>query len=224
MGRLLLAYYDSSLGRRRVSQQFLDRAERALKKYYGDTTEQTLREAVKKIRPHASFFKWTNKETEELGVVQILIEAVESPPLEFRRVRPGTPDPPDVVGEREDGSEVAIEVTELVDEEVTGRNVRAVRKGRAHEAVYREWDRPALLAAIEERLKAKDSVKLHGGPYDDYVVALHTDEMALTHAEAESWLAGHTFVGLEKVTSAYLLFSYDGATQRYPYVLLSVAP
>jgi hypothetical protein len=201
MGALVLAYYDGKLGRRRASQKFLSRATRALKRYYRDATERVLRTAVKGIRPHASFFKWTSrqKETEELGVVESVGGA-----LAFRAVCPGQPDPPDAVGEREDGSLVAIEVTELVDEQVAGHNVKAVRHGRSHETVHRVWDEPGLVAAVEERLKAKDGVTLNGGPFAEYVVALHTDEMMLTHADAEAWLGGHTFTGMRQVTEAYL--------------------
>jgi len=152
----LLAYYDGKLGRRRVIQAQLNRALRALRNYYGDATERALRKAVKGIRPHASYFKWTNrqKETEELGVVKTLIAglAAGDPLSTLRDLRPGRPDPPDVIGTREDGMLIALEVTELVDQEVTAHNVRAARNTvgldpleRIRHTLYRDWDEAGFL-------------------------------------------------------------------------------
>jgi len=191
-----------------------------------DDVERGLIEKAKKIRPHASFFDWPDKVTKELGVVRALIETVGDV-LDFRAVRPGA-DPPDAVGERNNGTFEAIEVTELVDEAVTGRNVRSMRETvgqdpieRMKGLVQREWNEAGLVAAVEERLKAKDGVTLKGGPFEKYMVVLHTDEPLLMHADVERWLRDHTFAGMLQVTDAYLLFSYDG--EGYPYIRLHMA-
>src|SRR6267142_1056309 len=168
-----------------------------------DDIERELRHNMKKVRPHASFFDGPNKGTKELGIVQDLLKTVGQP-LEFRAVRRG-PDPPDAVGERETEGLAAIEVTELVDQKVAAHNVQAMRQGRAGDVVQRVWDEASLVAAVEERLRVKDGVNLKGGPYGEYVVALHTDEATLTHAEAETWLRGHEFTGMRQITDAYLL-------------------
>jgi len=150
MAAFVRAYFDEKLDRRAVNQAFLDRAMRALTRYHGDATARAVRRAARRIRPHASFFKWVyrGKQTEEMGVVRTLVEAV-GPALDFRSLRPGEPDPPDVEGVRQDGVLVAIEVMELVDEEVTRHNVRVMRETvgqdpleRMQRLKQRVWDRP----------------------------------------------------------------------------------
>lgn len=228
MAAFVRAYFDGRLDPRTVNQRFLDRALRALTRYYGDGTARAVRKAATRIRPHAPFFKWVygGKQTEELGIVRTLIEAVGAP-ITFRSLRPGDPDPPDVEAEREDGALAAIEVTELVDEEVTGHNVRVMRETvgqdpfqRMRRLKQRVWDEADFVAAIDDCLREKDGKKLNGKPFAEYLVAIHTDEPLLMHADAERWLRGRTFDGMRQVTGAYLLFSYDG--DGYPYFRLSV--
>ena len=226
MAKLVVGYYDGTLGRRCLSRKFLNQATRALRRYHGDAAEQGLRAAMKKVRPYASFFKWTNKVTEELGIARTLIDSAGGA-LPLSDLRPGG-DPPDVECLRSDGARVAIEVTELTDEEAMSHNVPMMRKTvgqvpleRMKQTKVRDWDKAVFLEAVEERLKAKDTVKLKGGPFEEYVVVLHTDEPMLVHADAVEWLQGCTFTRMGKVTSAYLLFSYDG--NGYPYIRLPIS-
>jgi len=117
-----------------------------------------------------------------------------------------------------------------VDQEVTAHNVRAARKTvgqdpleRMRHTVYRDWDGAGLVAAVEALLREKDGKTLHGGPFAEYLVVLHTDDYMLDHAEAEEWLRGHTFGGLRQVTGAYLLFSYVPAIDGCPHIRLNFA-
>jgi len=190
-----------------------------------DEIERELRDKLKKVRPHAGYFDWPTKATKELGIVEDLIDAVPGH-LALIAVRRG-PDPPDAVGEREGGGLVAIEVTELVDEKVTGHNVRAMRGSvgedplkRMSKLLLRDWDKAGIVAAVGERLRAKDGVTLKGGPYEEYVVALHTDEPMLSYADAVEWLGGQAFADMRQVTGAYLLFSYDG--EKHPCIPMRV--
>jgi len=153
-------------------------------------------------------------ETKELGNVRTLLEYVgaDDPLAAIRDVRPGKPDPPDAIGTRDDGALVALEVTELVDQEVTARNVRAARKTigqdpleRMKDTVQRVWDETGVIDAIQALLTEKDGKRLHGGPFTEYVVVLHTDEMMLTHGDAEPRLRGHKFNGLRQITGVRLL-------------------
>src|SRR5438552_16476131 len=171
----------------------------------GDELERKCRERARKVRRHAGFFDWPDKEIKELGVIQDLVKAVGGD-LAALTIRPGRPDPPDAVGEREDRSLVAIEVTELIDQEVADRNIPLMKKSvgkdpleRMKEIVHRVWDKAGLLATIKERLLTKDGSTLQGGPFRDYVVVLHTDEAVLTHFDAREWLREHTFTGMRQV-------------------------
>ena len=221
MAAFVRAYYDGKLDPGRVNQKFLDRAMRALTRYYGDATERALRKAARRIRPLDSYFDWPTKPTKELGVVRQIIESVGEP-LTFRAVHPGVPNStPDFIGERPDGTLVAIEVTELLDRKLMNKNVTAIKKGRPEKVRFRAWEGSDLIAAIDERLKAKDGKELKGGEFPQYVVVLHTDEKMLAHADAEGWLQDQTFAGMRQVTEAYVLFSYDG--KGYPYIRLRVS-
>jgi len=195
--------------------------------------DRELREKVSRIRPHASFFDWPVKVTKELGVVRTLVEnlSADDPLAPITEVRPGEPNrAPDAIATRADGERVGIEVTELVDEEVTTHNVQAMRKTvgqdpleRMKHTVQRVWDEAGVRTAIQALLTEKDGKTLHGGPFKEYVVVIHTDEMMLTHDDTERWLCDHMFTGFRQITSTYLLFSYDPATDRYPYIRLGVA-
>lgn len=189
-------------------------------------------EKARKVRPHAGFFDWPVKETKELNVVTTLLDSVPAadPLTAVRRLRLGKPDPPDVIGIREDGTLVALEVTELVDEEVTAHNVRVARETegqdvleRMRHRVQRVWDQLGLIEAVDAALKEKDGKTLQGGPFEQYVVVLHTDEEMLDHDEAEQWLRGHRFAGMQQVVGAYLLFS-SVPNKGYPYLRLEVGP
>src|SRR5258705_2478552 len=184
MTALVVGYYDGTLGRRCVSRKFLNRATRTLRRYHGDAAEQKLRAAMKKVRPYASFFKWTNKVTEELGIARTLIDSAGGA-LPLSDLLPGG-DPSDVECVRLDGARVAIEVTELTDEEAMSHNAPMMRKTvgqdpleRMKQTKVRDWDKAGFLEAVEERLRAKDAVTLKGEPFEEYVVLLHTDEPML---------------------------------------------
>ena len=90
-----------------------------------DDINRELREKLRRIRPHANFFEWPDKVTKELDVVRTLLGAAEADEVlaAVCEVRPG-PNPPDAIGTREDGALIAIEATELVDQEVLEHNVR----------------------------------------------------------------------------------------------------
>ena len=193
-----------------------------------DDIERELIEKARRVRPHAGFFDWPVKETKELGVVRTLIDQTDAnASLRLLDVRPGRPDPPDAIGTRNDGAPVAVEVTELVDQDVTAHNVRVMRQSvgedfieRGKKLEHRVWDAAGLIAAVQALLRDKDGKTLNGGPFAQYVVVIHTDEMMLTHVDAAEWLRGHLFPDMRQITDAYILFSYDGS--GYPHIRLNV--
>ena len=83
-----------------------------------------------------------------------------------------------------DGQLAGIEVTELVHEGTLKRSLKA-QKERAlgkepHKGeAYFAWEQADLLLALQSRISAKDKAKLKGGPYNVYILVIHTDEMFL---------------------------------------------
>lgn len=113
---------------------------------------------------------------------------------------------------------MAIEVTELVDSNA----IRAFKAGRTYD--WAEWSKEKFLAAVEERIDAKDSCfpNLKEPPYDGgYIVLLHTDEPKLPRQVVDSYLKDHRFKKPKHVTRAFLLLSYDPSIFRYPYYELT---
>jgi hypothetical protein len=176
------------------------------------------RPRVRQRRNYAAFWDWPNKGTREAGVMNDFLGAREALGEEaFDQVHPVSPDPPDFAAVTKAQTLLAIELTELVDREAVELNVRAVN---ANEAAYRDWNHEEVLAAIKERLLDKDSKVFMGGPYDEKIVVIHTDEPVITVDEYEPILASHRFHGFQQITSAYVLFSYNPDRAGYPLVKL----
>lgn len=77
-----------------------------------------LKVLLKKQRAYASFFKGGDKVHEEIAVVRDLLDAMTAcGESRFTEACASAGDPPDCVAKDADGSEVAIEVTEIVCEE-----------------------------------------------------------------------------------------------------------
>ena len=55
------------------------------------------------------------------------------------------------------------------------------------------WDRNDLIAAIQVLIDGKDVAKLKGGPYERYVLVIHTDEFFLSRETVSKFLEGATF-------------------------------
>lgn len=166
------------------------------------------------MRKYAAFFEWRDKCQKELGIVEELIVTLNAisnlglhSPLSF------SPDPPDCICLNASGQRVALEVAEVVCEEATRRNAQG-------DAVYREWRRGELTAHVAEKLTEKDQKTFRGGPYGSIICCLFTDEPALEFDVARQELHAARFGPFSNLTAAYLLFSYQPATQSYPAIEL----
>jgi hypothetical protein len=171
-------------------------------------------------RNYAAFWDWPNKETREAGIMNDFLEARATLGEEpFDEVHPVSPDPPDFTAVTKAKTRLAVELTELVDQEAVEINVRATNK---YQAVYRDWNKQEVLKAIEERLRDKDSKMFSGGPYEEIIVVLHTDEPAIDPVEYMAMLRSQVFRGFNQVTSAYVLFSHHPDFQGFSLVKLHV--
>jgi hypothetical protein len=169
---------------------------------------------VKRLRRYASAFEWHDRRRKERGIVE---ELLKSPayvgPVPVSDLRSPDEDPPDVVGTLETGHQVAFEVTELVDQDAARMNAQG-------KPVYCDWERDEVIEALATKLEEKDSKDYHGGPYDEAILVVHTDERTLAPAKYVPTVAAHVFPKPQLITQAYLVFSYDPATSGYPVVKL----
>lgn len=139
----------------------------------------------------------------------------------FDQVYPVSPDPPDFAAVTKAKALWAVELTELVDREAVELNIGSTH---AKSTIYRDWNQKELLDAVEERLRDKDSKEFNGGPYDEKIVVIHTDEPVITFDEYEPILRSYILEEFRQITSAYVLFSYDPNSQGFPLVKLSLRP
>jgi hypothetical protein len=182
---------------------------------------------ILKDRVYASFFKGGSKPQEELTVVRELLESMANHGEE-RYFDPSVSslDPPDCIASGANGAAVAIEVTEIVCEQAVRINAQRDRKAimrmEPGVAVMRAWNRQNFISHVSDRLVDKDTKKLNRGPYEAYVIAMHTDEPDLERDKCEAWLHGHAFGPFKQICDAYLLFSYKPIV-GYPYLRIQIA-
>lgn len=104
-------------------------------------------------------------------------------------------------------------LTELVHQPTLERSLKAQKQraqGKEPEKgeVYFVWGRGELLRALQARIDAKDKATLKGGPYDRYILVMHTDEMFLEAAKVKQWLMFATFRA-SHITDVFLGLSYE---------------
>ena len=169
---------------------------------------------MKRPRKYAGAFEWHDRKRKERGIVEVLLKSPDYVgPAPVSDLRSPDKDPPDVVGTLQTGAQVAFEVTELVDQDAARMNAQGKN-------VYCDWERSEVIEDLSAKLKEKDSKEYHGGPYDETILVIHTDEPTLAPARYVPAVATHVFPKPRLLTQAYLLFSYDPATCGYPVVKL----
>ncbi len=181
-----------------------------------------LRAARAKSRGYADFFGWsTNRDLEELGILQSFAESLEANNSLFftnpkSRERPN--DPPDCEAIDLEGQRIAFEVTELVDPDA----IKAFKAGKHYD--FAEWPTKKFHSRLSERLLTKNAsyISLKDAPYPGgYVIVVFTDEPALPRLTVETLLKNWKPPNLSFTSSAYLLLSYDPSIQACPYFTLA---
>lgn len=174
-----------------------------------------------KKRGYGDFFAWpVDRQLEEWAIVDSLKESLEKANAGFFNslvARGRGNDPPDCEAVLTGGGKLGVEVTELVDPEA----IMAYKSGdTGHSA---EWDEPKLIKSIALRLQVKEIAKnIKGGPYDLYMLVIHTDEPRLTYDYTYPILSRHTFRFYSLIDRAFLLMSYDENYQCCPYIELNI--
>ena len=117
---------------------------------------------------------------------------------------------PDCAAEDEQGQLIAIEVTELVDEE-------AIQRSQRGQPVYRRWEDRDILNAVHSILLRKDQKSCHGSLYGRVILVIHTDEPELNARRLFPLIRSVRFPHLNNIKEAYIICSYDPFTETYPY-------
>ena len=107
----------------------------------------------------------------------------------------------------------AVEVSELVHRPTLERSIKAQRErtaGREPEKpeAYFVWDRDDLIDALQKRIDIKDKAKLKGGPYERYVLVMHTGEYFLQSPQVAEFLQGANF-RRQHIADVILGLSYE---------------
>jgi len=134
------------------------------------------------IRPWNNFWYWRDKPIGEHGTASEVLQKAGLKVIGLGS-RPENQDPPDCEGML-DGQWSGVEVTELVHRETLARSIKSVRQRAAgcepnEPEAYFVWDRNDFLAAVQGLIDTKDAATLKGGPYERYVLVIHTDEFFL---------------------------------------------
>jgi len=158
-----------------------------------------LRVMLAKKRKRNSYWVWPDRLVEERGIAsEILGQAGVNVADMLSRVR--GEDPPDCEATL-DGRLSGVEVTELIDRSALEKSLR-----QPESPVYFDWDKPTFLAALQDRIGAKDRA-WKGGPYERRVLVIHTDEFVLDRDTVSRFLEGAWFRATF-ITDVFLGLSY----------------
>ena len=94
-------------------------------------------------------------------------------------------------------------------------NERAAGREPEKPEAYYVWDRADLLRALQERINVKDTAGLKGGPYERYVLVMHTDEFFLDSATVGKFLEGAKF-RTRLITDVVIGLSYEPVSGGCP--------
>jgi hypothetical protein len=180
-----------------------------------------LSEAVRRDRGYASFGQWPmDKGLAEYHGARVLLETLAEKSGQTVRslTSNGQNDPPDCTAVMDDGSMIAVEITELVDQEMIAAHARRLRAERdgsppgldaAAPYAYARWTCEAVVSAIRKLLVRKDIApeKRNGGPYSQYVILITTDEPAITLSVLQE--VSQSEFQVEHIDRAFVLMSYE---------------
>jgi CRISPR/Cas system CMR subunit Cmr4 (Cas7 group RAMP superfamily) len=174
---------------------------------------------MKRKREYSSFFYWPKKEIAEWGAVETFLETInekEHMMYVLKNLKPKNQlDPPDCIVKDNNGHLIAIEVTELVCRKTIEKTIKMGNN------YYREWSPEQVISAINNIIAEKDKKKLNGGPYDQYILLIHTDEPIICstiYQTNRDLLENNIYHKPTKINQVYFLTSYDPAIKSYSYI------
>ncbi len=184
------------------------------------TDQDEIRKLLGKKSRYAGAFEACTKERKELGVGEEFSRSLKAKfGLELLDLCLASPDPPDLVAAL-GRSVIGLEVTELVCSDAIKANKKA---GGNDLVVYRHWRMGEVRGALEIRLAEKNLCQLKGGPFDEFWVCVHTDELDLSPERVAEDLGQIALGPFPRIDRAFLLFSYTPGIKTYPLMQLSLA-
>lgn len=171
--------------------------------------------AINKLRKYASFWEWSDKSTKELEIINNLLDSMVLNGIRrYSNPQSVKDNWPDCTVD-ESGHSVAVEVTELVDEEIIKRCQRG-------EMVYRLWTDEGIVDKIKERIIEKDRKCFHGKLYNKVILVIHTDEPELIASRLFPVIIRGKFPFLRNIKEVFVICSYDPTYKGYPYHQISL--
>jgi hypothetical protein len=162
-----------------------------------------LRVMLAKKRKRNSYWKWPDRLVEERGIASEILGQVYENVAGMCSLEQGQ-DPPDCEATL-DGRFSVVEVTALIDQPTLEQNLRQSGSRR-----YFDWDNPKFLAALQDRIDAKD--RAWKGGYERRVLVIHTDEFVLDRDTVGRFLEGALF-RTTFITDAFLGLSYHPSVE-----------
>jgi hypothetical protein len=180
---------------------------------------ETLRDVITaNSRGWNSFWAWRDKPMGELEASRDILRAAGMTVVDLQS-REAEQDPPDCEA-TVDGKWTGVEVTELVCEKTLARSLKAQRERAAGKEpkkpeAYRVWEKSDFVNELQNQITRKDKATLKGGPYEQYILVIHTDEYLLDVDHVSRFLEGTNFYA-EMITHVLLGLSYDPSVKRCP--------
>lgn len=165
--------------------------------------EPAVMEYLKKKGRHAGYWEGMSKPEKELHVVNDLLLAIQQ--LEGRHLitklipNPLTNDPPDVIGVTGEGSRIAFEVTELVDQSMIERRARG-------QAVGKDWTCGEVSSRLQSKIDDKGRRSFSKKDFGSVFLVIHTAERGLRPSVLGPAISAHRFIRKGQIDEAYLIF------------------
>ncbi len=158
-------------------------------------------------RQHANAFETGNKELKELIIAQDFFSILERTRTDKLISIASAGDPPDILVTTDADKQVAIEITELVNQVAIQHQI-ANNPDYVYELL--SWNQEVFTSKVQQiidtKIEACSSITEH---YDELVLLIFTAEPRLRSKDLEKYLASATFEGLDKFDAVYILTSYD---------------
>jgi len=191
-----------------------------------DKTEETTNQILKDLekndklkRKHANFYEFHKKSVKETGIFTEFmseLKKVLSSPIKSWELTAN--DPPDISLELEDGTNLGVELTELVNEKAIHTQINNPAEYAAACMSYGVKEASEDIRLILKKKEKKlQKIAQH---YNQLILLIHTDE---TMFNSDSFINTYKNILVSKsdiFSHVYLIFSYEPAKQKCPILKL----
>lgn len=167
-----------------------------------DDLPEDFQDVINGLRPDGRlrFKSGVYRRFEELDDARNALESLGVAFSDLRQAELGQ-DPPDCTCIVE-GELWGVEVTEILHPAVMQERLKG-NHGQHH-----EWTDEEIVAAMDERIAAKDAAKPKGGPFNQYLLVIRTEEMHMERVRMEATLRTYE-AHCDLITRACIAYSYQ---------------